>query len=147
MNTEHWGKQVCFSDQEYHLNRNNLQDEVASGWLNDRKVRSPRQTWGKWDVGVIKRKKKNITGPHAIPRPLEQEPRLCSAVLFLQLKAVTWMRWRIKFWYLISKLNSARIENSLKKRMGLRYFIIFNNNVSASSCLIYFGITLHARVS
>lgn len=39
---EHRVKQVCCRNQEYHLSRNNLPDEVASSWLDDRKVRSLR---------------------------------------------------------------------------------------------------------
>lgn len=75
MNTEQWGTQVCFSNQEYHLNCNNLPDEVASSWLNDRKVRSLCWTRRKWDLGV-KKGKKIGKEPHIIPLHQELHPRL-----------------------------------------------------------------------
>lgn len=37
------GEQSRTSNQEHDLNHNHLSDEVASGWLNGRKVRSQRR--------------------------------------------------------------------------------------------------------
>lgn len=86
------GKQACFSDQEYHLNHNNLWDEVASGWLNDRKVRSAHWARGEMGCRTLKKRKRKTNWITASRAPAKTE---CS--LFLQINAAIWLRWKYGF--------------------------------------------------
>lgn len=139
---EQWGKRACFSDQEYHLNHNNLQDEVASGWRTDRKVRSPRQAGGEMGRrSLIKEKKtKNNWSTYnttASGARAKTECSLCFSKLKLQ-----------SVWD--ERLNSAKDANltvqelrTAEKGMSEIFTMIFNYVVNACWSLTFYKILFH----